>query len=130
MIKRIKSKSEKRLIIEVIVNDKKAFMLIDTGASVGFMDSKQRKDYGLIPGKDFQGSLVGAGGAIHNVKHCNTMAEFQGKIIPQFLLADISDIVKSIKRETGIEILGIVSLKQMAIIGMNIDVNSNEVWLE
>ena len=130
MIKRIKSKSEKRLIIEVIVNDKKAFMLIDTGASVGFMDSKQRKDYGLIVGKDFQGSLVGAGGTIHNVKHCKTMADFEGKVIPQFLLADISDIVKSIKRETGIEILGIVSLKQMAIIGLNIDVNSNEVWLE
>lgn len=127
---RIKSKSNKRLIIEVEVNGKDAYMLIDTGASVGFMDSKQRKDYGLIVGKDFQGSLVGAGGTIHNVKHCNTMAEFQGKVIPQFLLADISDIVKSIKRETGIEILGIVSLKQMAIIGLNIDVNSNEVWLE
>ena len=130
MIKRIKSKSEKRLIIEVIVNDKNAFMLIDTGASVGFMDSKQRKDYGLIVGKDFQGSLVGAGGTIHNVKHCNTMAEFQGKVIPQFLLADISDIVKSVKRETGIEILGIISLPQMSIIGMNIDVNSSEIWLE
>lgn len=127
---RIKSKSEKRLIIEVEVNNKAAYMLIDTGASVGFMDSKQRKDYGLIVGKDFQGSLVGAGGTIHNVKHCNTMAEFQGKVIPQFLLADISDIVKSIKRETGIEILGIVSLKQMAIIGLNIDVNSNEFWVE
>lgn len=127
---RIKSESNKRLIIEVKVNDKDAYMLIDTGASVGFMDSKQRKDYGLIAGKDFQGSLVGAGGAIHNVKHCNTMAEFQGKVIPQFLLADISDIVKSVKRETGIEILGIISLKQMSIIGLNIDVNSNEVWLE
>lgn len=127
---RIKSKSNKRLIIEVEVNGKEANMLIDTGASVGFMDIKQRKDYGLIPGKDFQGSLVGAGGAIHNVKHCKSMAEFEGKLIPQFLLADISDIVKSVKRETGIEILGIVSLKQMAIIGLNIDVNSNEVWLE
>ena len=127
---RVKSESNKRLIVKVKVNDKDAYMLLDTGASVGFMDSKQRKDYGLIPGKDFQGSLVGAGGAIHNVKHCNTMAEFQGKVIPQFLLADISDIVKSVKRETGIEILGIISLKQMSIIGLNIDVNSNEVWLE
>lgn len=127
---RIKSKSNKRLIIEVKVNDKKANMLIDTGASVGFMDSKQRKEYGLIPGKDFQGSLVGAGGVIHNVKHCKSMAEFEGKLIPQFLLADISDIVKSVNRETGIEILGIISLPQMSIIGMNIDVNSSEIWLE
>lgn len=130
MIKRIKSKSEKRLIIEVIINDKKAFMLIDSGASVGFMDSKQRKDYGLIVGKDFQGSLVGAGGTIHNVKHCNTMAEFEGKLIPQFLLADISDIVKSIKRETGIEILGIISLQQMKIVGLGIDANDMEIIIE
>lgn len=127
---RLKSKSNKRLIIEVKVNDKDANMLLDTGASVGFFDSNQRKKFGLIEGKSYQGTLVGAGGAIHNVKHCNTMAEFEGKLIPQFLLADISDIVKSVKRETGIEILGIISLPQMAMIGMNIDVNSNEVWLE
>lgn len=129
-MKRIKSKSEKRLIIDVVVNGKKASMLIDTGASVGFMDSKQRKDYGLIVGKDYQGSLVGAGGAIHNVKHCNTMAEFEGKVIPQFLLADISDIVKSVKRETGIEILGIVSLPQMRIAGLGIDCNDMEIIVE
>lgn len=127
---RIKSKSNKRLIIEVEVNGKEANMLIDTGASVGFMDRNQRKDYGLIIGKDFQGSLVGAGGTIHNVKHCNTMAEFQGKVIPQFLLADISDIVKSIKRETGIEILGIISLQQMKIVGLGIDANDMEIIIE
>lgn len=129
-MKRIKSKSEKRLIIDVVVNDKKASMLIDTGASVGFMDSKQRKDYGLIVGKDFQGSLVGAGGTIHNVKHCNTMAEFEDKKIPQFLLADISDVVKSIKRETGIEILGIISLSQMKIVGLGVDANDMEIIVE
>lgn len=129
-MKRIKSKSEKRLIIEVKVNGKTAPMLIDTGASVGFMDNKQRKDYGLLVGKDFQGSLVGAGGEIHNVKHCNTMAEFEGKLIPQFLLADISDVVKSIKRETGIKILGIISLPQMKIVGLGVDANDNEIIIE
>lgn len=129
-MERIKSKSEKRLIIEVLVNGKKAYMLIDTGASVGFMDSKQRKDYGLLVGKDYQGRLVGAGGAIHHVKHCNTMAEFQGKVIPQFLLADISDVVKSVKRETGIEILGIISLPQMKICGLGIDANDMDVIVE
>lgn len=129
-MKRIESKSEKRLIVDVVVNGKKASMLIDTGASVGFMDSKQRKDYGLIAGKDFHGSLVGAGGAIHDVKYCNTMAEFEGKRIPQFLLADISDVVKSIKRETGIEILGIISLPQMKIAGIGVDANDMEIIIE
>ena len=127
---RIKSESEKRLIVEGQVNGKSAYFLIDTGASVGLIDKEKKKKYGLKEGFRYHGTLIGAGGEIKNVYHCDTPANFKGRVIPQFLLADISNVVKSIKRETGIEILGIVSLKQMAIIGLNIDVNSNEVWLE
>ena len=127
---RLKSKSNKRLIIEVKVNDKDANMLIDTGASVGFMDSKQRKDYGLIVGKDYPGTVVGAGGEIYNIKYCNTIVTFQNKTIPQFLLADLSNVVKSIKKETGLEILGIISLSQMKIAGLGIDANDNEIIIE
>ena len=127
---RIKSESEKRLIVEGQVNGKSAYFLIDTGASVGLIDKEKKKKYGLKEGFRYHGTLIGAGGEMKNVRHCDTFVEFQGKKIPQFLLADIGNIVESIKRETGIEILGIISLPQMSIIGMNIDVNSNEVWLE
>lgn len=129
-MKRIKSLSKKRLIIEAQVNDKAAHFLIDTGASVAIMDNNQRKEYGLKEGRKFGSPIVGAGGEMRNVRHCETFAYFEGKAIPQFLLADISGVVESIKRETGIEILGIISLPQMSIIGMNIDVNSQELWLE
>lgn len=129
-MKRIKSISEERLIIEGRVNDKEAYFLIDTGASVGMMDYGKRYDYDLKVGRRFGGTLVGAGGEMRNVKHCDTFVHFENKVIPQFLLADISGVVESIKRETGVEILGIISLPQMSMIGMNIDVNSNEVWLE
>lgn len=129
-MKRIKSKSEKRIIIEVKVNDKSALMLVDTGATVGIIDSKQRKDFNLIVGKDYPGTLVGAGGEMHNIKYCNTMAEFEGKLIPQFLLTDLSHVVKSIKKETGLEILGIISLPQMKIVGLGIDANDNEIIIE
>lgn len=126
---RIKSKSDKRLIIEGRVNGKAAYFLLDSGASVGLLDDNQRRDYDLVKGKRYNGTLVGAGGEI-SARHCDTFVEFEGKTIPQFLLADISGVVDSIRRETGIEILGIISLPQMSIIGMNIDVNSQEVWLE
>lgn len=79
---RVKSESNKRLIVKVKVNDKDAYMLLDTGASVGFMDSKQRKDYGLIIGKDYPGTVVGAGGEIYNIKYCNTIVTFENKTIP------------------------------------------------
>lgn len=129
-MKRIKSISDKRLIVEGVVNGKAANFLVDTGASLALMDYDQRKKYELSVGKSYHGTIVGAGGEMRNVKYCNTFVNLEDKVIPQFLLADIGDVVKSIKRETGIEILGIISLPQMSIIGMNIDVNSSEFWFE
>lgn len=129
-MKRIRSISDKRLIIEAKVNNKGAFFLIDTGATVGLIDESKIKRYNLSKGRAYNGTLVGAGGEMRNVRHCDTFVHFGGKVIPQFLLADIGGVVKSIKKETGIEILGIISLPQMSMIGMNIDINSSEIWLE
>ena len=129
-MKRIKSISDERIIVEGKVNGKEAFFLVDTGASVGLMDENQRDDYGLVRGRKYSGTIVGAGGEMRNVRHCDTFVHFGGKVIPQFLLADISGVVKSIKKETGIEILGIISLPQMSMIGLNLDINSMEVWIE
>lgn len=126
----INSKSTKRLIIEGIVNGKSANFLIDTGASVGLIDDTQVKKYDLSIGKRFSGTLVGAGGKMCNIKHCNTFVNVGGKSIPQFLIADIESVVKSIKRETGIEILGIISLPQMKMVGMNVDANDNLIIIE
>lgn len=129
-MERIKSKSDKRIIVEVLINGKKAYFLIDTGASVGLIDKNQKKKYDLAIGKKFNGSLVGAGGEIDDVRYCNTLINFSGKIISQFLVSDIDSVVKSIKRETGIEILGIIGLSQMKLAGLGIDANSNEIIIE
>ena len=129
-MERIKSLSDKRLIVEAEVNGKPAYFLLDSGASVALIDKDRKKEYGLKEGRRFEGTIIGAGGEMRNVRHCDTFVHFGGKVIPQFLLADISGVVKSIKKETGIEILGIISLPQMSMIGMNIDINSSEVWLE
>lgn len=129
-MKQIHSQSDKRLIVEGLVNGRAAYFLIDTGASVGLMDYDQRKDYDLEVGRKFSGTVVGAGGEMRGVKHCNTFVHMEDKVIPQFLLADIGDVVKSIKRETGIEILGIISLPQMKMCGIQIDANDNLIIIE
>lgn len=129
-MKRIKSISEKRLIVEAKVNDKKAYFLVDTGASLALMDYDQRKKYELSVGKSYHGTIVGAGGEMRNVKYCNTFVNLEDKVIPQFLLADISEVVKSINRETGIVILGIISLPQCKMFGLSLDCNDNEIILE
>lgn len=129
-MKRLKSISEKRLVVEGKVNGKEACFLLDTGASVGLMDDNQVRDYDLAKGRKYNGTLIGAGGEMRGVRHCDTFVELEGKTIPQFLLADISNVVKAIKKETGIEILGIVSLPQMKIAGIGIDANDMEIIIE
>lgn len=129
-MKRIKSISDKRLIIEAKVNDKKAYFLVDTGASIAFMDYDQRKKYDLSVGKSYHGTIVGAGGEIRNVKYCNTFVNLEDRVIPQFLLADIEGVVESIKRETGVKILGIISLPQMRMANISLDCNDNLIILE
>jgi predicted aspartyl protease len=129
-MKKINSVSDKRLIIEGRVNDKTAYFLIDTGASLALMDYDQRKKYDLEVGKRFHGNVVGAGGEMRNVRYCNTFVHIENKVIPQFLLADISGVVTSIKRETGIEILGIISLPQMKMCGISLDCNDNLIIIE
>ena len=61
-MKRIRSISDKRLIIEAKVNNKGAFFLIDTGATVGLIDESKIKRYNLSKGRAYNGTLVGAGG--------------------------------------------------------------------
>ena len=126
----IKSKSEKRLIVEGLVNGKAAHFLIDTGASLGLMDYGQRKRYEIDVGKKYKGTIVGAGGEMEDVRHSDTFLHLSTKVVPQFLLADIGAIVKSIKKETGIEILGIISLPQMKMAGIQLDTNDNLIIIE
>lgn len=129
-MKRIKSISEKRLIVEGKVNGKDACFLIDTGASVGMINYAKRYDYDLKVGRRYGGTLIGAGGEMRNVKHCDNFVSIEDRVIPQFLLADIGGVVDSIKRETGIEILGIISLPQMKLCGISLDCNDNLIIIE
>ena len=129
-MERIRSKADNRLIIEAEMNGKNGYFLVDTGASVGLISKHVEKEYNLKKGRKYGGTLIGAGGEIKNVYHCDTPANFEGRLIPQFLFADIDNVIKSIKRETGIEILGIISLSQMKIVGLGVDANDMEIIVE
>ena len=128
-MKKIRSLTDKRLIITVQLNGKDANFLVDTGATVALVSERIKKKYGLSVGKKFPKPLVGAGGNFY-AYHCNTPAYIEGKPLTQFLIADIDNVCSSIKRETGIEIHGIISLPQMQFVGMQIDANDNLIILE
>lgn len=128
-MKKIRSLTDKRLIVTAQLNGKDANFLIDTGATVALVSERIKKKYGLIVGKKFPRPLVGAGGNF-KAYYCNTPAYIEGKPLTQFLVADIDNVVDSIKRETGIEIHGIISLPQMQFVGMQIDANDHMIIIE
>lgn len=129
-MEKIRSLSDKRLIVECTVNGSQGNFLVDTGASVGLIAEDRVRKFGLLEGRRYPGTLIGAVGEISGMRYCNTFANLKGKDIPQFLIADISAVRESIRRETGVEILGIISLPQMKIAGMQVDANDNLIIIE
>lgn len=61
-MEKIISESDKRLIVQGTLNGKKAYMLIDTGASAGIIHKSNVKKYGLNENKNHSVNMVGAGG--------------------------------------------------------------------
>lgn len=125
----MKLESEKRPIIKGKVGDKEAYFLLDTGASLSLINKDKAKKFELIKGKKFPGTIVGAGGEIEDCCYCNSFVEIGNKKIAQFILTDIDAVRQSIKRETGIEILGIIGYPQMKFLGITLNPQDNEVHL-
>ena len=128
-MKKIKSLTDKRLIVTAKLNGKDANFLIDTGATAALVSESIKKKYGLAVGRKFNRPLVGAGGSFA-AYYCNTPAILEGKTLTQFLIADIRNVAESIRQETGITIHGIISLPQMQFVGMQIDTKDNTIILD
>lgn len=113
--------TDKRPIVECTIGGKPAAFLLDTGASVGFIDREFINAYALTEGKKYHGKIVGASGEMRGVRYCPSFVTLpNGKDVAQFLLADISAVRASIKEETGIEIVGIISWPQMTFCGITL----------
>lgn len=123
----MESLSKKRLIINATINGYEAPFLVDTGATVGLIDRNRINEFRINQGPKYNGTLVGAGGKLRGVRYCYSLAVVGNTTVGQFLLADIDDVVESIKEQTGIQILGIMSLQQIKDSKMIIDAKHNEI---
>lgn len=117
----LKSESDKRIIVQGTINGKKAYMLVDTGAVAGIISDNVVKKFGLNVNKSKKFYMQGAGGKF-KAYLCETPLSIGGKLMYQFLVADIDNLIKSILTETNVEIDGIISLPQMK--GLNIEINT------
>jgi len=123
----LQSESDKRIIVQGTINGKKAYMLVDTGAVAGILDKSAVKAYDLKVNKNKKFSMEGAGGKF-NAYLCETPLFIGDKLMYQFLVADIDNLIKSILTETNVEIDGIISLPQMK--ALNIDINTASNYID
>ena len=117
-----------RPIIKGKVGDKEAYFLLDTGSNLAILDSSQAKEYQLQRDNQFPGNIIGLIGNSTPTYYCTSMATIGDKILDRFILSDLSSIRNSIKRETGINILGIISYPQMKELGITINPSKNEIY--
>lgn len=118
--------SDKRPIIEVSVNGIKVPMLVDTGSSLGILDINKEEELSFSLKSKLPGVITGMGGSsespAYHVRDC--VIDVAGVKLYQFIATDISGIVDSIRRETGIEISGIIGFTQIQMSEMKIDLDN------
>jgi hypothetical protein len=88
-------------------------MLVDTGASMGLLDANISREYGFTKGQSYAGQVVGVGGESSGMWHTKKLiVDIVGVPLVQFLTTDLNGIVRSIERETGYKIAGIIGYPQ------------------
>lgn len=117
----IKIISQKRPVIEAVLNGKKYNFLLDTGASVGIIDKRTKGVHTSWRSV----TIVDASGDNISCPVLKDLVQVGGKNIGQFILSDLSGVRESIRQETGKDITGIISYPQMQSLHTNLDMDSN-----
>lgn len=117
-----------RPIIKGKVGDKEAYFLLDTGSNLAILDSSQTSEYKLQQDNQFPGNVIGLTGDSVPTYYCTSVVTIEDKILNGFILSDLSSIRNSIKRETDLDILGIISYPQMKELGITINPSKNEIY--
>lgn len=118
-----------RPIIEVTVNGKTVYMLVDTGSSLNILDIEMLDKLGAE--KRFKMNRVVTLGAEHDMWHIRKVDIFvKGRRTTQFIASDIKLIRESILQATGIKIAGILGTPAIKELGMVIDLRRGIVTLK
>lgn len=118
-----------RPIIEVTVNTKTIYMLVDTGSSLNILDIEMLDKLGAE--KRFKMNRVVTLGAEHDMWHIRKVDIFvKGSRATQFIASDIKLIRESILQATGIKIAGILGAPAIKELGMVIDLRRGIVTLK
>lgn len=106
--------SDKRPIIQVEVNKRKCYFLIDTGSSIGILNMTDAKLLGFKIGSKLMATAIGATGNEMDLYHVKDIdVNIMGIKMYQFVATNIDSIVESIRQATGFAISGIIGTLQI-----------------
>lgn len=113
----IRFQSEERPIVRGLLGGRERCFLLDTGASVGMIDSRVK---GLHP-SGRQLTVVDASGDELRCPVLDDTVEVGGRRLTQFIASDLKGVRGSILRETGVTVDGIIGYGQMKSLGARMD---------
>lgn len=103
-------------IVEGALNGKKAYFLLDTGASISVLDVTKATQYGFTLGDMNDFTISGYGGVSNNVVKLNNVNIKLGseEMDSEFLGKDIGYLVDAVQNATSYKIVGIIGNNNIA----------------
>ena len=121
--------SDKRPIVEVVVNGVRTSMLVDTGSSLNIIDVNQLTDLGVKKRfKMSSANSVFGKATMWQLLECNVL--FNGENVYQFAASDLEVIVHSIEHNTGIKIVGILGVPAIKELGLITDIRKGIITIK
>lgn len=117
-------------VVQGVINGKKAFLIIDSGASLSYLDINQSVSYGFhFNDSDIQ--VAGYGGTQNLSNAYGVILTINGRrIMTAFMCKDISNIVDLIQVHENIKIAGIIGTDVLENNNVVIDYKKRTIKIE
>ena len=116
-------------IVEGTLNGKKAYFLLDTGASLSILNLKKSSEYGVRIGNTEDVGIGGYGGVTSDITELTNVDLRFGteRMKDKFSGKDIGYLIKAIRKNTGFEIVGIVGNNNITTSKLILDFENNVI---
>lgn len=116
-------------IVEMTINNKKTWVLLDTGSDITILDIKSRKYLGFSTIQNGSRSVQGLGSSnnrLYRVKNVRLQFGETPLYCPMYAF-DLTNVAESIEARTGKRITAIIGTTLMQSYGFVIDMGNNSV---
>jgi hypothetical protein len=117
-------------VVEGKINGKKAYFIIDTGASISLLNETEANKFGFrfFTSEGLEVHGLGGNGQINEATHCQV--EFGSLKIRglKFHTKQLNEVVRVIRQNEDIEIAGIIGANVIDYYGVTIDYRNRKIY--